>query len=72
MLREKFFIRLLHNLYDSAEQFTLLMQDLDIPFTYAAYQCCYFEMRNPSVDAMGVPFPSVPSLPVRLRRYRTH
>lgn len=54
MLREKFFIRLLHNLYDSAEQFTLLMQDLDIPFTYAAYQCCYFEMRNDSVDAMDI------------------
>ncbi|MCM1048476.1 MAG: response regulator [Clostridiales bacterium] len=54
MLREKFFIHLLHNLYDSPEQFKLLMHDLEIPFSYAAYQCCYFEMSNPSVDAMNI------------------
>lgn len=53
-LREKFFIRLLHNLYDSSEQFDLLRQDLDIPFSYVAYQCCYFEMHNPTIDSMTI------------------
>lgn len=51
-LKEKFFIRLLHNLYDTPEQFELLRQDLAIPFSYAAYQCCYFEMNNPAIDTM--------------------
>lgn len=54
MLQEKFFIRLLHNLYDSPQQFEMLMHDLNIPLSYAAYQCCYFEMRNDSIDKMDI------------------
>lgn len=49
-LKDKFFIRLLHNLFDSEEQFDLLHKELDIPFTYQAYQCCYFEMINERAD----------------------
>ena len=51
-LRDKFFIRLLHNLFDSEEQFALLHKELSIPFTYQAYQCCYFEMINEKADAL--------------------
>jgi two-component system response regulator YesN len=52
--RDKFFIRLLNNLYDSPSQFELLRADLEIPFSYSAYQCCYFEMYNESVDRMDL------------------
>jgi two-component system response regulator YesN len=52
--RDKFFIRLLHNLYDSPLQFELLKDDLNIEFSYKAYQCCYFEMQNISVDRMDI------------------
>lgn len=53
-LIDKFFIRLLHNLYDSEEQFDLLRTDLNIPFSYSAYQCCYFEMINENASALPV------------------
>jgi two-component system response regulator YesN len=52
--RDKFFIRLLNNLYDSPSQFELLKSELEIPFSYSAYQCCYFEMFNESVDRMDI------------------
>jgi two-component system response regulator YesN len=52
--QDKFFIRLLHNLYDSPLQFEDLRNDLNIQFSYAAYQCCYFEMQNESVDKMDI------------------
>lgn len=53
-LKDKFFIRLLHNLYDSEQQFEMLRHDLDIPFESACYQCCYFELNNADVDKMGI------------------
>lgn len=53
-LKDKFFIRLLHNLYDSETQFDLLRKDLDIPISYAAYQCCYFEMVNDKAEQLSV------------------
>jgi two-component system response regulator YesN len=52
--RDKFFIRLLHNLYESPSQFEALSVDLNIAFSYSAYQCCYFEMQNDSVDRMDI------------------
>lgn len=51
-LQDKFFIRLLHNLYDSADQFELLRKDLSIPFDFTCFQCCYFEMINPKADSL--------------------
>lgn len=53
-LKDKFFIRLLHNLYDSEQQFEMLRHDLDIPFESPCYQCCYFEMNNADVDKMNI------------------
>lgn len=53
-LRDKFFIRLLHGLYDSPEQFELLRHDLNIPFPAGSYQCCYFEMNNAEADTMAL------------------
>lgn len=53
-LKDKFFIRLLHNLYDSEEQFDLLRRDLNIPFSYCAFQCCYFEMMNEKADLLSM------------------
>lgn len=51
-LKDKFFIRLLHNLFDNEEQFALLHRELGIPFTYQAYQCCYFQMTNEKADIL--------------------
>lgn len=53
-LKDKFFIRLLHNLYDSKQQFETLRHDLNIPFDASCYQCCYFEMNNADADSMGI------------------
>lgn len=53
-LKDKFFIRLLHNLYDSEQQFEILRHDLDIPFDYPCCQCCYFEMNNADGDSMDI------------------
>lgn len=53
-LKDKFFIRLLHNLYDSEQQFEMLRHDLDIPFESACFQCCYFEMNNAGADDMPI------------------
>lgn len=53
-LKDKFFIRLLHGLYDSPEQFELLRHDMDIPFPPGGCQCCYFEMNNAEVDTMAL------------------
>ncbi|MDE7201201.1 MAG: AraC family transcriptional regulator [Lachnospiraceae bacterium] len=53
-LKDKFFIRLLHNLYDSEQQFEILRHDLNIPFESACYQCCYFELNNADADKMSI------------------
>lgn len=53
-LKDKFFIRLLHNLYDSECQFETLRHDLNIPFNFPFYQCCYFEMNNADGDSMNI------------------
>lgn len=53
-LKEKFFVRLLHNLYDSEEQFDSLRQDLAIPFSFKEYQCCYFELIGHDDEQMDL------------------
>jgi len=53
-LKDKFFIRLLHNLYDSEQQFETLRHDLNIPFDFPFCQCCYFEMNNADGDSMDI------------------
>lgn len=53
-LKDKFFIRLLHNLYDSECQFETLRHDLNIPFNFPFCQCCYFEMNNADGDSMNI------------------
>lgn len=43
-LYDKFFIRLLHNLFESREQFLLQSRDLGLAFDSPYYVCCYGEM----------------------------
>ena len=49
---DKFFIRLLNNLFESEEQFILQSKDLNLDFHYAGYVCCYGEMLSPSADLL--------------------
>ena len=53
-LKDKFFIRLLHSLYDSENQFEMLRRDLNIPFESPYYQCCYFELDNAGINKMDI------------------
>lgn len=41
---DKFFISLLHNLFETEEQFLLQSKDLNLNFTYKGYACCYGEI----------------------------
>lgn len=43
-LYDKFFMRLLNNLFDSPEQFELQSRDLNLHFQYSHYVCCYLEI----------------------------
>lgn len=47
---DKFFISLLHNLFESEEQFILQSRDLNLSFDYAGYVCCYGEIISPTAD----------------------
>lgn len=49
---DKFFISLLHDLFESEEQFRLQSQDLNLDFHYAGYVCCYGEIVSASSEAM--------------------
>lgn len=49
---DKFFISLLHNLFESDEQFALQSRDLKLDFHYAGYVCCYGEIVSTSADAL--------------------
>lgn len=51
---DKFFIRLLHNLFESDEQFLLQSKDLNLDFHYNSYVCCYGELTSASADALPV------------------
>ena len=41
---DKFLISLLHDLFESEEQFRLQSRDLNLNFDYVAYVCCYGEI----------------------------
>lgn len=43
---DKFFIRLLHNLFDSREQFEIQLQDLRLDFSGGAYLACHGEIHS--------------------------
>lgn len=49
---DKFFISLLHNLFESEEQFLLQSRDLNLNFDYAGYVCCYGEILSATADAL--------------------
>lgn len=49
---DKFFISLLHNLFESDEQFQLQSRDLNLDFHYKAYVCCYGEIISSSAQSM--------------------
>lgn len=52
LFKEKFFIRLLNNLFESEEQFTLQSRDLNLDFHYRTYVCCYGEMSGRQADTL--------------------
>ena len=43
---DKFFIRLINNLFESEEQFLLQSRDLNLNFNYRGYICCYGIMNR--------------------------
>ena len=49
---DKFFIRLLNNLFESEEQFLLQSKDLNLDFGYAGYVCCYGEMTSAQAETL--------------------
>ncbi len=49
---DKFFISLLHNLFESEEQFALQSKDLKLDFHYAGYVCCYGEIIGAQADTL--------------------
>lgn len=49
---DKFFISLLHNLFESREQFDLQRQELKLDFSSAGYVCCYCEIISNSVEQL--------------------
>ncbi len=52
---DKFFISLLHDLFESEEQFILQSKDLNLKFDYAQYICCYGEIISEQADTLPVP-----------------
>ena len=51
---DKFFIRLLHNLFESEEQFLSQSKDLNLNFNYSCYVCCSGELIGASAEALPV------------------
>lgn len=49
---DKFFIKLLNNLFESQEQFQLQSRDLNLDFHFGGYVCCYGEMTGRQADAL--------------------
>ncbi len=54
LYNDKFFIRLLNNLFEDKEQFTLQSKDLHLNFEYSAYICCHGEIISDTADAMSI------------------
>ncbi len=51
---DKFFISLLHNLFESEEQFRLQSMDLNLDFHYAGYVCCYGEIVGKQAESLPI------------------
>lgn len=52
VLRDKFFIRLLHNLFANKHEFELHLKDLNLDFTAPLYSVCYCEINGFDTDSM--------------------
>ena len=52
-MRDKFMISLLHDLFESEEQFRLQAQDLGLIFDYDRYLCCYGELLSPQQSSLS-------------------
>jgi len=52
LFHERFFIMLLHNLFENEEQFRLQAQTLSLNFEAAGYLASYMEITNPKSDTM--------------------
>ena len=50
---DKFFICLLHNLFESDEQFLAQSRYFHFNFQYAGYVCCYGEIVSPAADRLS-------------------
>ncbi len=50
--RDKFFMRMLNNLFESEEQFKLQSKELGLTFTAGAYTCCTGHLIGPDADNM--------------------
>ncbi len=50
---DKFLISLLHDLFESEEQFRLQSHDLNLNFEYSAYICCYGEILSSQADQLS-------------------
>ena len=50
---DKFFIRLLHNLFDSEEQFTIQSRDLRLDFSDSLYLAAHGEIHSDATDQMN-------------------
>lgn len=49
---DKFFIRLLHSLFDSREQFEIQLQDLKLDFAAGAFLACHGEIHSSTAEHM--------------------
>lgn len=52
-MHDKFMISLLHNLFESEEQFRLQAEDLKLDFDYGQYLCCYGELLSPQHSTLS-------------------
>ncbi|MBP1586305.1 MAG: AraC family transcriptional regulator [Lachnospiraceae bacterium] len=52
-MRDKFMISLLHDLFESEEQFRLQAQDLGLSFDHEQYMCCYGELLSPQHSSLS-------------------
>lgn len=50
--QDKFYTRLLHNLFESRSQFQLQAQELHLSFDYVGYVCCYLELVGKNSEQM--------------------
>nr|MCR5585850.1 response regulator [Lachnospiraceae bacterium] len=50
--REKFFIRLLNNMFETEEQFLLQSKELGLSFDFRAYACCAGFLAGADTDSM--------------------